>query len=539
MALSFTIPPNGKERFPTWMGLTPGQTYLLRLMATNAFGPSYVDHVFSVNSPPSPPTILMTPENNIYALMTKVRFEPSGNWTGNATNKNLRLKFGIRVLLKGNRTEDYYFTSASAITFHETFLPAAWPSPNEACGKRAGYQFLLDACDSSGSCSETVGPVFYVQQPLNSSAAESSLIEMVKADIASGNLKNAIEKLEIVGLQRCNMSFDTGLVNQIIDNVVNTVQNTSDSQCLKECIDACVRLIPFASPNITTKFITLLNRMNDMLGISIVHSGNVRRKKRSTANETIFDEEYANSLLVPYDQLLASNQNVVDAFLSTIVGTFTSFCEQVDSTRTMKTSGAKYTVVQAQGLSPTDPSFNQTTFSVAGSDENVLSFDTSFANYFSNWQCGTNGAMICSDVCLGTATISISLINQSGNLTKYFFSSGYNSITSSSLASNLYYIYFGDPLTGNSVPLQQGTGYTMRFPLNNFIPSQYYKCFQFSSGSWNNNNIQSADYVQNYNGTYELECHFSSSGILGVFAVNPPTPPTYPAYNDVEISFGL
>jgi hypothetical protein len=44
----------------------------------------------------------------------------------------------------------------------------------------------------------------------------------------------------------------------------------------------------------TTKFIALLNRMNEMLGISIVHSGSVRRKKRSTANETIFDEAYVS-----------------------------------------------------------------------------------------------------------------------------------------------------------------------------------------------------------------------------------------------------
>lgn len=180
----------------------------------------------------------MTPTSNIYALITKVRFEPSTNLSTSDSTKNYRLRFGIRTLLKGNATVDYMITKASAVGFFETVLPAgilscaktyllAWPSPNQACGIRAGYQALLEICDPSNSCSMSVGPTFYVQQPLNSSSAEMNLIELARADVNSGDLKNGIEKLEIVGFQRCNMTFDRSLADWIIQKIVDMNQNTT------------------------------------------------------------------------------------------------------------------------------------------------------------------------------------------------------------------------------------------------------------------------------------------------------------------------
>ena len=72
----------------------------------------------------------------------------------------------------------------------------------------------------------SIGPVFYVQQPLNSSAAEANLIESSKIDLASGDLKQAILKLEIVGFQKCNMTVDASLADQIISKIVDGLQNT-------------------------------------------------------------------------------------------------------------------------------------------------------------------------------------------------------------------------------------------------------------------------------------------------------------------------
>ena len=62
----------------------------------------------------------------------------------------------------------------------------AWPEPHAVCGRRTGYQALVEVCDRLGACTNAISPRFTVRHPMNGSAAIAKMKILVQANLDAG-----------------------------------------------------------------------------------------------------------------------------------------------------------------------------------------------------------------------------------------------------------------------------------------------------------------------------------------------------------------
>uniref|UniRef100_A0A9J2PZK7 GPS domain-containing protein n=1 Tax=Ascaris lumbricoides TaxID=6252 RepID=A0A9J2PZK7_ASCLU len=324
---------------------------------------------------------------------------------------------------------------------------------------------------------------------------------------------------------------------------------------------------------------------------------------KTTKSTKIINEEQASQLMFPFDTLIAANKDVVAMYLQNIIDVISSFCVQVDSSRIMKAAGlcrkesfiagtgltfvqaqgvapssanflntsfafagetqkmvrrlscgvfvcickkesfiagTGLTFVQAQGVAPSSANFLNTSFAFAGETQKMISMTAAFKNVYSNYECGTDEEpRICMQICLGTAKITRTAFIKSSYLRSFFFSASYNMIDFNRSTSSFYQVRFVNPVNGSFISLNNGASFRVTIPLESFIPSHYYACFDYSRGIWSNSQCTSSNAKRITNATYAIDCDCISTGIISIFEMNPPTPPPYSSYNDILLTFLL
>uniref|UniRef100_A0A915DSH7 PKD/REJ-like domain-containing protein n=1 Tax=Ditylenchus dipsaci TaxID=166011 RepID=A0A915DSH7_9BILA len=563
-AVSLTIPTTAVDTKnlgnSSWKGLTPGEPYLLRLTANNAAGDSYADYMFCIHAPPSASKLMVIPNKDIAALQTPVRISPVGI-EGEGLSM-CQMKYGIKTLLVGNHSRIEW--SRSTVTdFYEILLPSAWPEPHAACGQRIGYQAVLEICDAWNACSLQESDTFVVDLALNSSGVLTQALSLIQSRLANGDVYNAIELCASVIEEKCGSSLSSNkdLIDSVIDKLIDLLDDTNDSDELLEGLDYAMKVVGFASPLAMDRVMQLVDRVKQSVGmpsssntsslsITAITGFPRGRNKRSVnlmstltaAADKEVNEAAASTLLVAYDLLVGKNQDVVRVYLNNLQDILSDFCIQADDSRVLSASGRTYTELQSQGVTPGATSFLNSSFTVAATKLYLISFDSGFAEAFSNWPC-MNGTS-CNVICLGTAQTLLSALRDNQYLASYFFSSQYNSVSLDQVVSDFYHVYLLDPVSGSMQTLKAGAGYTVRLPISKYVASAYYKCFVFTGTIWEDNSAcKSANYPnlmgKTSSGSFQLACHCYKTGVISVFTISPPTPIPYPLYNEVLLFFYL
>ncbi|KAE9554143.1 hypothetical protein FO519_002623 [Halicephalobus sp. NKZ332] len=598
--ISFTIPPKNSSKFGDWTGLDPGN-YSARLIASNSDGEAFTDVEFEVLPPLSKPRIYATPLQGLSALQTTIELSTDES---EISNNPILLKFGLRTILVGNRTDETWFRE-SAVKTYRTILAAAWPEPYAPCD-RVAYEGLLQVCDLAGSCTQTATDRFVVQHPMNESEALKGVLEDITADISSGDIDSALQKLRAVQQEQCNNTIDSSIADSLIDKVLNNLENSTDPEELLAGINVCAAVISSASSSYVLKVVDLLTWTQSRLqGLSTQPEARIKRSipdpsveientidsespevrvtrsvvesqvlkntmdssssvkmedstisslqrtrtRRSAADSlaamanvmtAASPETNADVMLSAFDLTVQSNLDIAEPYINNIITHISTFCQSVDSTRTMTAQGKAYTSIQAEGLVPSEKDFLNSSFTIALNLQNSITFDSNFQQYFSNYKCGQNMELTCIEVCLGSAMIDRQILFDNTYIKYYFFPTEFNAATFNNLVSNFHLLLFEDTQIESTLNLQGGAKYTVLIPLSSYIVSNYYQCFVYSKGFWDNTVCTSQEYATKVgNNMYSLGCSCILSGIVAVFTVTPPTPPYYPPLNEVLLTFNL
>ncbi|KAE9547416.1 hypothetical protein FO519_009371 [Halicephalobus sp. NKZ332] len=202
-------------------------------------------------------------------------------------------------------------------------------------------------------------------------------------------------------------------------------------------------------------------------------------------------------------------------YMNNTLSIISTLCQSVNSTRMMTAQGKDYTSIQVEALVPSEKNFLNSPFSIALNLQNSITFDSNFQRFFSNYKCGKNMELTCTEVCLGSAMIDRQILFDNTYIKHYIFPSDFNMITFNNLVSNFYLILFEDTQVGLTLDLESGASYTILIPFSNYIVSDSYHCFVYFKGFWDNSICTSQGYAtKTGNNTYSLECSCMAPGIV-------------------------
>ncbi|VDM39098.1 unnamed protein product [Toxocara canis] len=474
VVIAFTIPPANTQMFPNWTGLAPGAIYCLCFEANNSAGQSFSEIAFRTNEPPTIGVLNLTPSSDIVALETPVTLSLGDGWTDLPEDLPFSYRFGVRHLGIGNTSIDRWegVSTQNSLT---KYFASAWPEPHVICDVRTGYQGLVQVCDRHGACSRTHTASFFVQHPINASAASNKLLSLAEHDILSGDVFGALSKLNAIRLEHCDSNIGESYANRVVTAILRVFKEYSDVNDFWEQISWALLMSDRLSESVTQQLYEVLEQARLKFGFSAVRSRRKRQLAISTSELKLISEDQASLLMYPFDTLLAANKSIVAMYLQNVIDVMSSFCRQVGTSRIMKAAGAGLTFVQAQGVTPGNANFLNSTFLFAGETRKMVSMTAEFKHAFSNYQCGTEQQRsVCMQICLGTAQITSEAFSRNAYLRSFIFSSTYNMIDFNRSASNFYQVSFLDPISGQFVTLNDGAAFRISIPLKSFRPSHYY-----------------------------------------------------------------
>ncbi|KAK6766532.1 hypothetical protein RB195_026057 [Necator americanus] len=534
-AVSLTIPPADPLLYPNWTGLQPGMMYIVRLNAYSVDGNSYADVQIFVNAPPTPGLVEVVPAKGASALNTQIEFRVGDGWVDE--DQPLEYRFGLKVLYVDNTTENYWFPHAGASSYR-MYLPSA-QSDYPSCGKRVGFQGLLEVCDLYSSCSKAESETFEVAPPANLTVAVVDMVAAINSDVGNGNIFSALSNMYALDVQKCEEDLDVVTADKITTKLLMTLDEDSDSNDYKEVLASASRLMNIVTPPVLEALTLVLEHYRSLLGLTSTTTSS--RTKRAATTTTATNEQEATDMLKMYDMLMTKNQPIVEVYLLNIQDFLGTFCIQLDksSSRVMAAQGNGYTLIQAQSLVPGSKNFSTSSYTIAGEYAKVITFSNEFAARFASWHCGPS-FVVCQNICLATSQIKKTILFKNDQLMEHLFGNTYEAVSINKSASQIYQVQFLDPLSGASVHLPPNIiQYSVYIPLTNYQPSNYYACLLFIGKAWDESKCLASSFAKNFDGADHIQCRCSSPGILSVFITAPPVPVALPDHNEIRMTFHL
>ncbi|CAD5229218.1 unnamed protein product [Bursaphelenchus okinawaensis] len=562
--LSFTLPSQSHQL----LNLSCSKSYVIRLLAMNSAGIGWADRVLSPTYVPQDLQVRILPEGEIYALETAVTVELANSLIHFF---NFYIRFGIRTVMYGNKTSERW-NRFSAFTQYSTYLPSTMhltngtssegvstttlstesfektSEPSESaseeaseCNNRVAYQGLVELCDFDGYCIRDETSQFTVLPSRNLEVAYDNMMKMMEGDLQAGAPFSAFDKLMAVSLENCTDTVqNVEIFDTLASRVIRQVSSSSDLLELMEGLQYLNNVMLRASERTVARMSSLSYKVKNMLGFE------TKRSKRSAdlmsamafGSGSRISEDMADELLRAYDLLISKNQQSETLYLGNVDDLLGAFCVQTDSNNIMSASGGKYTDIQLQALLPSYETFLNSSYNLAGTDGDTISFNVNFKQQYSEWKC-SNGNVSCSEICLGSGQIKSSIFNDNEFMRLAFANPGSITMSLDDLVSDIHRILFMDPINGAEVALDSFIKYTVNIPLTDYSSAIYYKCLLFTD-SWNGDYCTSSEYAINTaDYGYLLQCNCSANGYVGVFKVSAPTPYSYPYYNELLLQFSM
>ncbi|CAJ0583972.1 unnamed protein product, partial [Mesorhabditis spiculigera] len=529
--VSLTIPPAGANA--SWLGLQSGTKYAVLLSASNDAGAASSVFEFLTNSAPIPGTLEITPPGVITALTDQIMFAMGDDWIED--DKPLLFRFGLKTLNIDN-TSELTWTTQSMNSQHSTYLASAGAPPNAGCNLRIAYTALMEVCDQYSACTTIESPQFTVVPPKNLSVCVSNLLNAIASDMVNENVYPALEKLEAITDEQCNISLTPDTSSRIALALLDNLDDSSSNEEYRQVLDSVTQLLGSVDSSVMQLMSTAISRYQMRLMPTVTIPST--RRKRDVAVTSTIDNNDADMLAI-WDRMLQNGPTTISTYFLTIESILTNYCTQLDDTsdRLLTAQGEKFTFVQAQALGASDPAMINQSFALAGPNpEKIIKFDDLFRTNFASWNCD-DGSTLCDYACLASANILSSLFSINANFSSYFFDHQYSFLTANKSASNIYRVSIKDPISGSDVSLIGS--YTILVPLTSYKPSNYYNCFIFASSTWNQKVCSSGNFATVISGNNYLSCTCTATGIIGAFIVNPPNPTPVPNYNEILIEFYL
>ncbi|PIC17100.1 hypothetical protein B9Z55_023460 [Caenorhabditis nigoni] len=543
--VSLTIPPSGTQ-LAAWPGLMSGKTFVIRLWASNDKGSSFADLHLLTNAPPTTGYIdISTPAYPAVALETPITFSVGDGWNDDKDDLPLSYQFGYKILYADNTTYEY-LGPRSTVKSIQFYLPSTTGNSSEECGQRVGITATLSVCDRLGSCSSEESGVITIEQSENVTLAGMDLISLLNTDVVNGNFISAIAKINALNIELCTENFDQSQTDKITMLLFQSLGESSESADFQEALRAAYSLLPVVSSDILTVLMDVLSNYRQLTfeGVSFSTEGSTRKKR---AAEAVTDsavkvykatESEATDMLKVYDILIGKDKPVVDVFFLNINDFLTGFCVQLDedSKRYMSATGGGYTEIQTQTVNINRDGYSGK-FNISGPNFSNISFSSYFSSSYSSWTCGSGSSSTCRYVCLGTAWISSSAINDNSYLAEDLFLNYYDLSINKSV-SDLHQLSLVDPISGTILTPSNGQIlYSVDIEVKNYKPINYYNCYIYNQNTkWDFRQCMPSNYAKSVGGKNFLTCNCSSTGIIGVFLTNGPPPDPISDHNEILLT---
>ena len=98
-----------------------------------------------------------------------------------------------------------------------------------------------------------------------------------------------------------------------------------------------------------------------------------------------------------------------------------------------------------------------------------------------------------------------------------------------------------NPISGKAAIVMPVPLYSIRIPITDYKPANYYSCFIFTDAgqAWDATSCTTSPYASKQSGTNYITCNCTTSGYIGVYTTSAPTPPQVPLHNDIRLTFQL